>query len=107
MAKITYVSATNETTVLDIPAGNSVMRGAVVHGVEGILGQCGGGAMCGTCHVYIDEASQVTLPVMRDVEDELLFGTASPRCANSRLSCQLQVTDVFDGLVVHMPPTQV
>jgi 2Fe-2S ferredoxin len=84
------------------------MRGAVLNGVEGIVGQCGGGAMCGTCHVYVDEDCGVRLPAMKPVEDELLYGTASPRQDNSRLSCQLKVTNSneLDGLVVHLPEKQ-
>jgi 2Fe-2S ferredoxin len=107
MAKITYVHSTGTRTVLDVADGNSVMRGAVLNGVDGIVGQCGGGASCGTCHVYVDQDSTCPLPDMHPVEDELLYCTASERMANSRLSCQLPVSDEIDGLVVHMPPTQV
>jgi len=107
MAKITYVDVQNRATVLEVPDGNTVMRAAVMNGVDGIVGQCGGGAMCGTCHVYIAQDTTVRLPAMRDVEDELLYGTACPRRDNSRLSCQLPVCDELDGLVVHLPATQV
>jgi ferredoxin, 2Fe-2S len=106
MAKITYVHPTGTRTVIDVPAGNSVMRGAVLNGVDGIVGQCGGGASCGTCHVYLDPDNTRPLPDMHPVEDELLYGTASERTADSRLSCQLPVTDELDGLVVHLPPAQ-
>jgi 2Fe-2S ferredoxin len=108
MAKISYVHLTGNVTVIDVPEGNSVMRGAVLNGVEGIVGQCGGGAMCGTCHVYVDEDCGVRLPPIKPVEDELLYGTASPRRDNSRLSCQLKVTNSneLDGLVVHLPEKQ-
>lgn len=107
MAKISYVHLSGTVTVLDVPDGNNVMRGAVINGVKGIVGQCGGGAMCGTCHVYIDENNTVPLPEMLPVEDELLYCTASPRQGNSRLSCQIPISDAVDGLVVHLPPTQV
>jgi 2Fe-2S ferredoxin len=82
------------------------MRGAVLNSLEGIVARCGGGAMCGTCHVYIDEGNRLPLPPMRDIEDELLYCTASPRRGTSRLSCQIPVTDTIDGLVVHMPERQ-
>jgi ferredoxin, 2Fe-2S len=109
MAKITYVHFSGTETVIDVPEGNSVMRGAVLNNVDGIVGQCGGGAMCGTCHVYVDEQCGVPLPPMKAVEDELLYGTVSPRRDNSRLSCQLKITErhELDGLVVHMPEKQV
>lgn len=106
MAQITYKHPNGTTTVLDVKEGNSVMRGAVVNGVDGIVGECGGGAMCGTCHVYVDEASTTPLPPMPEIEDELLYTTACPRRETSRLSCQLPVTDEIDGLVVLMPESQ-
>lgn len=104
MAKITYIGADGTTTVLDVAPGDSVMRGAVLNGVDGIVAQCGGGASCGTCHVYVDAAT-AELPEMNPVEDELLYGTACPRRDTSRLSCQLPV-DELDGLVVHLPERQ-
>lgn len=106
MAKITYVHLSGTVTVIDVPPNNSVMRGAVLNGVDGIVGECGGGAMCGTCHVYVDENCGVTPPPMKSVEDELLYGVASERRENSRLSCQLKA-DELEGLVVHLPERQV
>ncbi|HCT76203.1 MAG TPA: ferredoxin [Micromonosporaceae bacterium] len=106
MAKITYKSFDGTTTIVDVPSGRSVMRGAVANGIAGVLAECGGGATCGTCHVYIDENNTAELPPMLDLEDELLEVTASERRDNSRLSCQMPVTDALDGLVVHMPEKQ-
>lgn len=107
MARITYVQPNGSARTVDVPSGNTVMRGAVINSVDGIVGRCGGGAMCGTCHVYVDEGSKVPLPSMHAVEDELLYDTAAERKANSRLSCQLPVTDAVDGLVVNLPIKQV
>lgn len=107
MAKITYIYPDGTASVVDVPNGNSVMRGAVLSGVEGIVAQCGGGASCGTCHVYVDKDNTVELPDMHPVEDELLYCTAAPRLENSRLSCQLPVSDALDGLVVHLPDRQI
>lgn len=106
MPKITYIDADGGTTVLDVDHGDSVMRGAVMAGVDGILAQCGGGASCGTCHVYVAPDCTVELPPMHPVEDELLHGTAAPRGPRSRLSCQLPADDL-DGLVVHLPDRQI
>lgn len=106
MAKITYVHHDGAASVVDVATGDSVMRGAVLNGVDGIVAQCGGGAVCGTCHVYIDPGTTVPLPGMHPVEDELLHGTACPRSPNSRLSCQIPVDDRLDGLVVHLPEKQ-
>lgn len=107
MAKITYVHPDGTTSVIDVPKGDSVMRGARLNGVNGIVAQCGGGASCGTCHVYVVDIDTWTLPKMHGVEDEILHCTACPREDNSRLSCQIPVTDELDGLVVNMPETQV
>lgn len=106
MAKIRYTHPDGTQTVVDVLEPNSVMRGAKLSNVAGIEAQCGGSAQCGTCHVYIDEANALPLPPMDEVEDDVLYGTASPRRATSRLSCQLPVSDAIDGLVVHLPETQ-
>lgn len=107
MARITYTQPDGTETVVDVTAPNSVMRGAKTHGVPGIEAQCGGSAQCGTCHVYVDEANTVPLPPMDDIEDDVLYGTACPRRATSRLSCQLPVSEEISGLVVHLPEAQV
>ncbi|GHH51048.1 2Fe-2S iron-sulfur cluster-binding protein [Streptomyces candidus] len=106
MAKITYRHPRGTVTVVDVPAPNTVMRGAKLNDIDGIEAQCGGSAQCGTCHVYVDEDCGVVLPEMHEVEDDVLYGTASPRRANSRLSCQLPVSDALDGLVVDLPQAQ-
>lgn len=107
MPKITYVHPDGTSTVLDVGVGVSVMRAALSNGLSGIVGECGGGASCATCHVYVDEHNDRPLPPRHDLEDELLEATTSPRLPTSRLSCQLTVTDETDGLVVHLPESQV
>jgi 2Fe-2S ferredoxin len=106
MATITYRHPSGTVSVLEVPAPNTVMRGAKINNVDGIEAQCGGSAQCGTCHVYVDQGCAVQLPEMHESEDEVLYGTASPRRANSRLSCQLPITDALDGLVVDLPERQ-
>ncbi|MFP8961186.1 2Fe-2S iron-sulfur cluster-binding protein [Streptomyces nanhaiensis] len=106
MAKITYKHPNGTDTVVDVPSPNTVMRGAKINNIDGIEAQCGGSAQCGTCHVYVDEANALPLPPMHESEDDVLYGTACPRRPNSRLSCQLPVTDEIDGLVVHLPEAQ-
>ena len=82
------------------------MLAATRHGLDGIVAECGGNAMCATCHVYVDAAWLARLPPMTDEEDALLDGTAAERRANSRLSCQLVVSPEMDGLIVYLPETQ-
>ena len=107
MPRVTYISPDGNQTTLDIPVGTSVMQAAVLHGVDGIVAECGGSCMCATCHVYVrDDQLALTPPIEAD-EDAMLEGTASPRRPNSRLGCQLIVSAQMDGLVVHLPETQI
>ena len=105
-ASVTYVSNAGETRQIDVPLEDSVMEGAIKNSVEGIVAECGGACMCGTCHVYVDPAWVDKLLPIEDDENAMLESTASERKANSRLSCQLRVTKAFDGLIVNTPPTQ-
>ena len=106
MAMITYRQPDGTATVLELSAGTTVMRGALVNGVPGIEGECNGDGICATCHVYVEHSS-APLPSADDNEEELLECTSSPRLSNSRLSCQLSITDELDSLVVLLPETQV
>lgn len=106
MPKITYVSADGADDTVDVPVGTSVMRGAVGAGLDGIVAECGGNAMCATCHVYVPDDYADRLPQVSTVEDELLESTASERLPSSRLSCQLPVTEQLDGMTVRLPETQ-
>ena len=82
--------------------GDSVMETAVRNGVPGIVAECGGSLSCATCHVFVREDCLSQLPPMEDMEDEMLYGTAVDREDNSRLSCQLRLTDAR-GAVRHHP----
>jgi ferredoxin, 2Fe-2S len=107
MPKITYVHQNGAQTVLDVPVGTSVMRAAILNGIDGIVAECGGEMMCATCHVYVEEDQLGRTPAQSDDERAMLEFTASERRPNSRLSCQLVVTPELDGLVVYLPETQV
>lgn len=88
-------------------SGTVLMQAALAHGVPGIVAECGGNASCATCHVYIDPAQTGPVGPPNDVEDEMLDFTAAERRPNSRLSCQIRLSDTLDGLVVHLPEEQV
>jgi 2Fe-2S ferredoxin len=103
---VTYVSTDGEHDEVELATGTTVKDGALENGVEGIVAECGGNAMCATCHVYVDESWLEKLPARSDVEDELLDSTACERAETSRLSCQIRMTDDLDGLVVHLPEEQ-
>jgi 2Fe-2S ferredoxin len=107
MAKVTYVSVDGAETVVDVPVGENVMRGALYNGVDAIVGECGGGLSCATCHCYIDDAWTAAVGgPSSQAEEELLESAAAEVRPNSRLSCQIEMTDALDGLVVHTPETQ-
>jgi ferredoxin, 2Fe-2S len=106
MTKIVYVHPSGKRDTLEVADGLSVMQAATSRGVDGILAECGGNAMCATCHVYVDADWLGRLPPMSAEEDALLDGTASERRADSRLSCQLKIGPELDGLIVHLPERQ-
>ncbi|MBO0834569.1 MAG: (2Fe-2S)-binding protein [Actinobacteria bacterium] len=106
MAKIKYVSADGLAHVVDGDPGESVMRTAVKNGVPGIIGECGGNASCATCHVYVRPEFFETVGPPGDFEQDVLdLATTDPR-DNSRLSCQIRITDDLDGLIVDLPEQQ-
>ncbi|TLS43809.1 (2Fe-2S)-binding protein [Streptomyces montanus] len=88
-------------------SGTALMQAAVSNGVPGIVAECGGNASCATCHVYVDATQSEPAGPPNDVEDEMLDFTAAERRPTSRLSCQIQLSDALDGLVVHVPEEQV
>jgi 2Fe-2S ferredoxin len=107
MPQVTYVQHAGGSSTVDVPDGESVMHGAVYNGVDGIVGECGGGLACATCHVYIDQAwtAKVGGPASED-ETDMLESTACEVRPSSRLSCQVFVSAELDGLVVHLPEAQ-
>lgn len=107
MPRVTYVTPDGAREDVDVAEGTSVMQGAVRRGIEGIVAECGGNAMCATCHIYVDVDRLHVLPEMTEEEDALLDNTAGERRPNSRLSCQIPVTAALDGLVVELPGRQV
>ena len=82
------------------------MEGAIRNAIPGIEAECGGACACATCHVFVREDCLSQLPPMEDMEDEMLYGTAVDREENSRLSCQIRLTNELD-LFVTTPETQV
>ncbi len=99
MPKISYRTLDGGVTELEVDTGYSVMEGAVNAGIDGIVAECGGACACATCHAYVDEAWLEKLPEMDDMEDAML-DAAFERRDNSRLTCQLEVSDALDGLTV-------
>jgi 2Fe-2S ferredoxin len=106
MPHVHYVAADGTCTTLDVPVGNSVMLAAVFANLRGIAGECGGVLACATCHVYVDPAFAERLPPPSADERAMLETVAAERRSASRLSCQIEMTEALDGLVVRMPERQ-
>ena len=105
MPQITYKTSEGSSKTIEVENGLSVMEGAVQNGVPGIDADCGGGMACATCHVYVKEEWLDKLPQKEDGEDDMLDMAFEPK-NNSRLSCQLIVSDELDGLEVNIPSKQ-
>ena len=106
MTKITYITHDSKTHEIDVQNGLTVMEGAVQNDIPGIDADCGGGMACATCHVYVKEDWLNKISAKTDGEDDMLDQAYEPK-SNSRLSCQIIVSDELDGLIVHMPEKQV
>lgn len=106
MPTVTYVASDGSETIVNGFAGDSVMETAVRNGVPGIVAECGGSLSCATCHVFVSADSAELFPPVAGLEDDMLDGTAVDREDNSRLSCQLKLTD-DRGVQVMTPETQV
>jgi ferredoxin, 2Fe-2S len=107
MTTITFIHPDGRSERIEAKIGGTVMQLAVAHGIDEIVAECGGNAMCATCHVYVDDRWIDRLPAMSEEQDALLDGTASDRLPTSRLSCQIKVEPELDGLVLRLPGRQV
>lgn len=105
MPTVTFITFSGAHHVLDVPVGTTVMRAATDHGVPGIDGDCGGNCACATCHVFIDPGWMGRTGPRTAVEDDMLNFAAELQ-DNSRLACQITLTDALDGLVVNLPEAQ-
>src|SRR3954470_20112013 len=105
MAKITYIEHDGTEHVIDVKTGLSVMEGAVKNNVPGIDADCGAACACAPCHVYGQGECRAKTGEKSAMEESMLdFAEAVE--PNSRLSCQIKVSDALDGLVVRMPESQ-
>jgi 2Fe-2S ferredoxin len=107
MGQVTYIEASGASHTIDLAEGENVMHGAQYNGIDGIVGECGGGLACATCHCYIDAAwtDKVGGPSSQD-ETDMLESTAAEVKPESRLSCQIVMSPELDGLIVHLPEAQ-
>ena len=105
MPKITYKDKDGNSKTIEVEKGLTVMEGAIQNDIPGIDADCGGGMACATCHVYVKDEWFDKLLKKEDGEEDMLDMAFEPK-KNSRLSCQLTVTDELDGLIVNIPSKQ-
>jgi 2Fe-2S ferredoxin len=106
MPDIKFILPDGSQREIDAPVGASVMQVATGANLQGIVAECGGSAMCATCHVYVDPAWADKLPAPLGNELEMLECTAAERLPSSRLSCQIKIDASLHGLVVRIPERQ-
>mgnify|MGYP001228660458 FL=1 len=106
MAKVTFIDFQGNTKTINVENGLSVMEGAIQNDVPGIDADCGGSMACATCHVYVEEKWLNKLPKPEDGEVDMIDMAFEPK-KNSRLSCQITISDELDGLVINIPEKQV
>jgi 2Fe-2S ferredoxin len=105
MPSLTFILADGATRSVDAPAGSTAMEAAVRNAIPGIDAECGGACACATCHVYVDEAWVEKAGAPEAMEEDML-DFASGVQPNSRLSCQIRITDALDGLTLRIPARQ-
>ena len=106
MTKITYIENNGKEHTIDVQNGLTVMEGAVQNDIPGIDADCGGSMACATCHVYVKDDWYDKLDEKSEGEDDMIDQAHDPK-KNSRLSCQITVSDKIEGLIVHLPEKQV
>ena len=105
MTKVIYITHDDQTHTVDVQNGLTVMEGAVQNDIPGIDADCGGGMACATCHVYINDDWFNKIPAKEDGEEDMIDMAFEPK-KNSRLSCQIIISDELDGLTVNIPSKQ-
>ncbi len=105
MPKIKFISFDGKSIEADAEIGSTVMEVAIKNLVSGVDAECGGACACATCHVYVDDAWKEVTGEPEAMEEDMLDFAYEVQ-PNSRLSCQIKITDALDGLVVRVPEKQ-
>ncbi|MFL2889493.1 MAG: 2Fe-2S iron-sulfur cluster-binding protein [Pelagibacteraceae bacterium] len=105
MPKITYIDNLKNSKTINVENGLSVMEGAIQNNISGIDADCGGSMACATCHIYVEEKWLNKIPKAEEAEVDMIDMAFEPK-KNSRLSCQIIITDELDGLTVTTPEKQ-
>ncbi len=105
MTKITFKDNLGASKTIEVENGLTVMEGAIQNDIQGIDADCGGSMACATCHVYVEEKWFNKLPKAEEAEVDMIDMAYEPK-KNSRLSCQLIVSEELNGLIVTTPAKQ-
>lgn len=105
MITLTFVQPDDSRTHIEAPLGANLMEVAMANGIDGILADCGGNLVCGTCHVIVDERFQAVLPAQSEMERDMLECVPDPQ-PNTRLCCQITLQAAHDGLELRVPLAQ-
>lgn len=105
MPIINYIDASGKKYSVEAEAGQTLMEVAIKHLVPGIVAECTGACSCATCHVYVDDEWREKAGKASGMEEDMLDFAVDVR-DNSRLSCQIKITDEMDGMTVHVPERQ-
>lgn len=105
MPKITFIDNVGTARDVEAKSGTSIMEAAVQNMIPGIDADCGGACACATCHVYVDAEFIPKLKDKDDMEDSMLDFAENVQ-DNSRLSCQILMSDDLDGIKVTTPESQ-
>jgi 2Fe-2S ferredoxin len=106
MSKVTFIEPAGNAVEIEVADGWSLMQAATSNGVDGMEAECSGSCACATCHCYV-ESHEELLPAPAENEMAMLDNVAAERRSNSRLGCQIKMSDALDGIVVRLPATQV
>lgn len=107
MPKATFIDCDGIATDVTVERGWTLMEGARAANLDGIVAECGGSCACATCHVLVDDEWLDKLAPASQSELDMLTCTAAPADRNSRLSCQIVMLENLDGIVLHLPETQI
>ena len=105
LAKLNFIDFAGTSRTVEAAAGSTIMEAAIKNAIPGIEAECGGACACATCHVYVDDAWLERVGPPSSMEEDMLDFAYDVR-PNSRLSCQVKVTDTLDGLIVRTPERQ-
>lgn len=105
MVHLTFIEHDGSRHAIEAEHGQTLMQAATSNGVRGILAECGGARVCGTCHCYIDEP-WLAIAGVPCADEKMLTEFSEHHRPSSRLSCQIQISDAMEGMVVHLPRSQ-